>query len=158
MLFTYDELIHFLLHARHRTYASERDQVSVAPLLAGSKQLEYREAPFFYREIYFGVNGFVGQELVCFRERPVWSMCYSGRISPEITNRDEIKQIYDFLCETLRKVSYERPFRGPQMNHAGLLRYLDATHGDIASFHGEEMILRGGKQAYQLHYAGGILQ
>lgn len=156
-LFTYDELIHFLLHAKRHTYAGQSDEASVAPLLPGAKQLEYYEAPFFYRDIYFGMASFVGQETVYFRERPVWAMSYAGGVLPEISSSDEIHRIYTFLRQVLRLVTYERPFRGPQRHHAEPYRYLDSTQGDIARFRGEEIILRGSKRVYDLRYAGGIL-
>ncbi|MEO7021662.1 MAG: DUF5680 domain-containing protein [Ktedonobacteraceae bacterium] len=157
MSFTYDELIHFLLHAKRRTYAGQGDNASVAPLLLGSKQLEYREAPFFYRDIYFGMTSFVGQEVVYFRERPVWSLNYAGGVTPEITERDEVHAIYAFLQQTLQLVTYERPYRGPQRYQTNLYRYLDANQGDIIRFHGEEMIMSGGKRVYELRYSGGML-
>lgn len=156
-LFTHDELIHFLLHAKRRTYADQGDEASVAPLLPGSKQLEYREAPFFYRDIYFGIAFFVGQETVYFRDRPVWAMSYTGGIISEITDPGEIRRIYVFLRQALQLVAYERPFRGPQTHRAGPYRYLDATQGDITRFRGEEMILSGDKRVYELRYSGGIL-
>lgn len=157
-LFTDDELIHFLLHAKRRTYAGQGDDASVTPLLPGSKQLEYREAPFFYRDIYFGMISFVGQEVVYFRERPVWSMSYSGGVSPEITERDEVGRIYAVLQQALQLVAYERPYRGPQVYHVDPYRYLDNTQGDITRFRGEEMIMRGGKRVYELRYSGGLLE
>lgn len=157
-LFTHDELIHFLLHAKRRIYAGQRDEASVAPLLPGSKQLEYREAPFFYRDIYFGMAFFAGQETVYFRERPVWTMSYAGGITSEITNHDEIQRVYSFLRQALQLVAYERPFRGPQTYRAGAYRYLDATQGDIVRFRGEEMILSGEKRVYELRYSGGMLR
>ena len=45
----------FLVEAKRRTYAGLDDDATIAtPLLAGSKQLEYREADLGYRDIYFG--------------------------------------------------------------------------------------------------------
>ena len=156
--FTHDELIHFLLHAKHRTYAGQGDDASVTPLLPGSLQLEYREPPFFYRDIYFGMASFVGQETAYFRERPVWSLSYAGGVAPEISVRDEVRAIYAFLRQALQLVTYERPYRGPQFYHAGSYRYLDASQGDITRFHGEEMIMSGGKRVYELRYSGRMLE
>jgi Domain of unknown function (DUF5680) len=157
VLFTHDELIHFLLHAKHRTYAGQNDEASMTPLLPGSKQFEYREAPFFYRDIYFGMAYFSGQEVVYHRDHPVWSLNYTGGVISDITNPAEIRRIYAFLREALRLVAYERPFRGPQMYRDGQLRYLDATQGDITRFQGEEMILQDNKRIYSLRYSGGLL-
>lgn len=156
--FTHDELIHFLLHAKRCTYAVQGDNASVPPLLPGSLQLEYREPPFFYRDIYFGMASFVGQETVYFREHPVWSLSYAGGVVPEIHTRNEVRAIYAFLRQALQLVAYERPYRGPQFYHADTYRYLDASQGDITRFHGEEMIMSGGKRVYELHYNGGMLR
>ena len=61
----------FLRHAKLATYAAQGDDASVAPLLGGSKQLEYRDGDWLYRDIYFGMLRFVGQEVVCEADRPV---------------------------------------------------------------------------------------
>lgn len=156
-LFTYDELIHFLLHAKRQTYAAQDDEASAAPLLSGSKQLEYYEAPFFYRDIYFGMASFVGQETVYFRERPIWAMSYAGGTLPTISDPHEIHHIYTFLRQALQQVVYERPFRGPQRYHVDPYRYLDSTQGDITRFRGEEIIMNGDKRIYELRYAGSLL-
>ena len=156
-LFTTDELIHFLLHAKRSTYANQGDEASVVPLVPGSKQLEYYEAPFFYRDIYFGMTTFAGQETVYFRERPVWAMSYAGGILTESTRPDEVHQVYAFLRQALQLVAYERPFRGPQTYRSGSYRYLDTTQGEIARFRGEEMIMSGNKRVYELRYAGNTL-
>jgi hypothetical protein len=57
-------LLAFLLRAKRRTYALLGDAASVTPLLPGSRQLEYREDPLLYRDVYFGLRSFVGQETV----------------------------------------------------------------------------------------------
>jgi len=156
-LFTYDELIHFLLHAKRQTCAGQSGETSAISLLPGSKQLEYYEAPFFYRDVYFGMASLVGQETVYFRERPVWAMSYAGGVLPESSSPDEIRRIDTFLRQVLQLVTYERPFRGPQRHHIDPYRYLDSTQGDIARFRGEEIIMRENKRVYDLRYAGGIL-
>jgi hypothetical protein len=40
----------------------------VTPLVPGSKQLEYRDGEYLYRDIYVGMAYFVGQEVVFHRE------------------------------------------------------------------------------------------
>ena len=68
----------FLVEAKRRTYAGLDDDATVAaPLLAGSKQLEHRAPPYAYRDIYFGMGFFVGQETVSRDDRVIWSMSYS---------------------------------------------------------------------------------
>jgi len=76
------ELAAFLHAAKFATYATQGDQASVTPLLPGSKQLEFRNGDFFYRDIYAGLFYFVGQEIAYFRDTPVWSMSYAGGMLP----------------------------------------------------------------------------
>lgn len=61
-LFNLLELARFLAVAKRDTYAAQGDEASVRPLLAGSKQLEYSEGPFHYRDIYFGLRSFPGSK------------------------------------------------------------------------------------------------
>lgn len=155
--FTYDELIHFLLHAKRQTCTGQGDEAPVAPLLPGARQQEYYEAPFLYRAISFGLASFVGQETVYFRQRPVWAMSYAGGVLPTISHPEEVRCVYAFLHQALQLVTYERPFRGPQRYHADPYRYLDSTQGDIARFRGEEIIVRASERIYDARYAGGLL-
>jgi hypothetical protein len=69
-----DAFLHFLLAAKRSTYANQGDEATVTPLWPGSKQLEFREGDFSYRDVYIGMAYFAGQEIVMHREQPVWSM------------------------------------------------------------------------------------
>jgi hypothetical protein len=155
--FTYDELIHFLLHAKRQMCAHRGNEVGRPSLLPGSQEIEYYEAPFFYRNVSFGTNYMVGQETIYFREFPAWSMSFCGGVIPENIEAEETCLITDFLRQALPLVTYERPYRGPQFYHQGLYRYLDSTQGNIIRFRGEEIIVRGDKRVYELRYGGGIL-
>jgi len=110
------ELAAFLVEAKRRTYAGLDDDATVAtPLLAGSKQLEHRAPPYAYRDIYFGMEFFAGQETVSRNDRVIWSMSYSGGARPEIADRYTILAIYKFLRRALLGVSVEEPLRGPRL-------------------------------------------
>jgi hypothetical protein len=152
-------LVDFLLEAKRRTYAGLDDDATIAtPLISGSKQLEYISGDMSYRDIYFGLAYFVGQEVVAVKHRPVWSMSYAGGTLAEIAARDEILAIYGFLRKALLHVSAERPFRGPAQFEDGLYRYANTLDGAFAAFRGTEEILREGKRVYTLHYSGGLLR
>jgi hypothetical protein len=91
-----DAFVGFLLQAKRATYAAVGDDAAVAPLVPGSKQLEYRAGDYLYRDIYLGMPFFVGQEVVAHRDRPVWSMSYAGgmrRPSPDA----DARAVYAFL-------------------------------------------------------------
>src|SRR6202048_2184111 len=77
-----EQFVDFLLEAKRTTYAGQGDEATVTPLVTGSKQLEYRDGDYLYRDIYFGMAYFVGQEVVFHRELAVWSMSYAGGVMP----------------------------------------------------------------------------
>jgi len=150
----------FLVEAKRRSYAGLDDDATVStPLLAGSKQLEHRAPPYAYRDIYFGVGFFVGQETVSRDERVIWSMSYSGGARAEIADRDSFLAIYKFLRQALLGVSAEEPFRGPRLFEQAGLVYRNEVEGELDRFHGVERISRGdGTPLYELRYCGGLLR
>ena len=153
-----DLVLDFLIRAKQHTYAAQGDEASVNPHLAGSRQLEYREGSFFYRDIYFGNRYFVGQETVYYIEQPYWAMSYSGGVEPNIDNVDEVRKIYAFLRMALRKVSREHIVRGSEWFVDGDYRYENHTAGEVESFYGTELIRIGDQVVYTLRYSGGILR
>ena len=120
--------------------------------------MEHRADDLLYRDIYFGMGFFVGQETVQANERVIWSMSYAGSVSPGITERKQLLAIYAFLRKALLAVADERPFRGPAQFRDGDFRYINNSQGDIAEFHGEEQIHRAGSKVYGLRYQGGMIR
>ena len=150
----------FLVEAKRRTYAGLDDDATVAtPLLSGSKQLEHRAPPYAYRDIYFGMGFFVGQETVSKDDRVVWSMSYSGGVRPEIRDRETFLAIYKFLRQALLAVSIEQPYRGPRLFEQDGMVYRNDVEGALDRFHGVETIARqDGTPLYDLRYSGGLLR
>jgi Domain of unknown function (DUF5680) len=110
---SHEALVNFVLQAKRHTYASQGDEASLPPLLAGTKQLEYRDGLFFYRDIYVGTAYFVGQEIVSHQNHPVRSMSYAGGVVPTVTEQAEIRVIYACLRLALRQSTVDQPYRGP---------------------------------------------
>ena len=135
------ELSAFLVEAKRRTYAGLDDDATVTnPLLNGSKQLEHRASPYAYRDIYFGMSFFVGQETVSKDEKVIWSMCYSGGARPEISDRTKLLSIYAFLRQALLASTLDKPYRGPVSFSVGDMTYLNSVEGALDRFHGNERI------------------
>jgi hypothetical protein len=152
-------LCEFLIEAKRRTYAGLDDDATIsAPILPGSKQLQYREGDLSYRDIYFGFSFFVGQEAVQVGLPVIWSMSYAGGVSADITDHDEVLAIYTFLRKALLAARADRPFRGPSHFENGGFRYLNMSQGNVAEFHGEEQIDRAGMKVYGLRYSGGSIR
>ena len=154
------DLAIFLVEAKRRTYAGLDDDATVAvPLLGGSKQLEHRAPPYAYRDIYFGMGFFAGQETVSRDDRVIWSMSYSGGVRAEITDRDSFLAIYKFLRQALLAIPAEEPYRGPRLFEQAGLIYRNEVEGALDRFHGIETIARqNGAPLYELRYGGGLLR
>ncbi|MBI5263171.1 MAG: hypothetical protein HY852_15280 [Bradyrhizobium sp.] len=149
----------FLVEAKRRTYAGLDDDATVStPLLPASKQLEYSAGNLRYRDIYFGMSFFVGQEVVCEDDQAIWSMSYAGGLRPGISDRKTALAAYAFLRKALLAISEERPFRGPAHFEDADHGYLNATEGSIEDFHGAEQITLRGQLIYRLRYCGGRLR
>jgi len=153
------DLAAFLVEAKRRTYAGFDDDATVAtPLLAGSKQLEHRAPPYAYRDIYFGMGFFVGQETVSREGRVIWSMSYSGGARVEIRDRETFLDIYKFLRQALLGVKVEQPYRGPPLFELDGMIYRNQAEGALDRFQGVETIARqDGTPLYELRYSGGLL-
>ena len=149
----------FLVAAKRRTYAGLDDDATISsPELRGSRQLDYGEQDLSYRDIYFGMRFFVGQETVQVGQHVVWSMSYAGGVAATVVDRNEFLSIYAFLRQALLAIRDDRPFRGPPQFENESFRYVNTSSGDVAEFHGEEQIHRAGIKVYGLRYGGGLLR
>jgi Domain of unknown function (DUF5680) len=151
-------LVNFLLRAKRHTYASQGDQATVPPLLPGSKQLEYLDGLFLYRDIYVGMAYFVGQEIVSYQNHPVWSMSYAGGVAPTVTDQAAIRAIYACLRLALRQGTVDQPYRGPAVVREGPFVYTNQSQGSMAAFWGHERITDDTQPVYELRYNGGVLR
>jgi hypothetical protein len=145
--------------AKRRTYAGLDDDATVStPLLSGSKQLEHQAGPYSYRDIYFGMGFFVGQETVSKDEKVVWSMCYSGGAKPDTSDRNTLLSIYKFLRRALLAGHIDKPYRGPDKLVEGDMTYRNCVEGTLVAFHGVEEVSSGGRTLFELRYSGGLIR
>ncbi|KAB8295638.1 DUF5680 domain-containing protein [Bifidobacterium avesanii] len=163
-----DGLIPFLLAAKRATYGAEDAGAAAetVPAFDGSRQLEYREGPWLYRDVYFGSRRFAGQETVLFDGAPVWSMVYAGGMTDtgERPGKgfDDSRRVYAFLRRALRLCDASHPYRGPARHEADGLVYVNEQPDvpESNSFRGRERILTrdadgtGEQCLYALDYAG----
>jgi len=146
------KLKEFLKRAKITTYASD-GKLSV--LEDGSKELIYEEKEFKYRDMYFGFNPFIGEEIVFKNNKAIWGMNYYGFISSNVVSA---KQVYEFLKKALRKVTDNQPYRGPGKLKEGEFEYTNNVRGSVDNFTGTEIIYYKGKEVYILNYYGGIIK
>lgn len=151
------QLAAFLAEAKRRTYAAQGDEAGVSPpLLPGSRQLEYRDLEWLYRDVYFGMVAFTGQETVLHDETAVWAMVYAGGLLPDAARPP--REVYAFLRRALRHVPPGRPYRGPAAFGEDDFAYGNQWDGGLERFRGVERITLAGRPVYELVYAGGLLR
>ena len=152
-----EALSHFLVQAKQQTYAGQGDDATVTPLLPGTRQLEYRERDFCYRDIYAGLVQFVGQEMVYHRDQPIWSMSYAGGLVDPSSASPSWRDVFAFLRTALLQVSDTSPYRGPRRVESGDYRYDHDSYGSFDAFWGEETVTQCDCLVYRLHYSGRVL-
>ena len=139
------ELISFLIRAKNKTYAGKgAESPSSRPC---SHDLQYSEGEYLYIDSYLGGECFSGEEAVWHKGLPVWSMNYTGRVTGEPFSGD-------FLKEALKRVTEEKPYRGPDVFEDGQWSYRCWSEGTPEWFQGCERICYQGKQVYDCVFFG----
>jgi hypothetical protein len=147
------EMLNFLLESKLHGYASAGER-SETKLDDGGKRLTYRSGEFLYKDIYYGNDPFIGEELVFKNGLAIWGMNYYGLVLDSSVPAGEV---YRFLQQAMRQVGAERPFRGPDVLQDGDWEYRDASQGTLERFSGEETIFFQRRLVYRLIYHGGRL-
>jgi len=148
-----NDLKKFLKEAKINTYASGGEEGELR-LKYGGKKFEYTKGDFCYQDIYYGFNPFVGEEIVFYQQQSIWGMNYYGKVIAEPVSA---KEIYLFLREALKKVSEDKPFRGPDNFNNGDFKYTNNVEGKVDKFTGEEEIFYKKELVYILNYHGGLI-
>jgi len=148
----FEKLKKFLVKAKINTYATDGED-NEETLLDGTKELEFKEGDFLYRDRYFGSNPFIGEEVVFYNGKVIWGMNYCGGVIFDVSS----EEIYVFLKKALRQVDKTIPFRGPKHFEDGKLKYINTVNGDIKKFDGIEEIFLNEKGIYKLIYHGVIV-
>lgn len=147
------ELGELLIKAKISTYASGGEGGGKI-LSDGSREFKFKENEFEYIDRYFGFNHFIGEEIVRQNEIVIWGMNYYGGIISEII---PAKDIYQFLQSALKRITEDRPFRGPNNFQKDNLKYINKINGTVEKFEGQEVILCGEQMVYELNYHGGLV-
>lgn len=145
------ELEKFILVARTKTYAAAINKSE--SILSGSRQYEYSEGEYLYRDIYYIGNGlFPGVEVVYYKERPVWSMTYFGDFS-KMTEEQADKTLRRALIDLWDKT---RTYNYVEKDYDSY-RYICDGNGTIDELKGRESILIDDKEVYFFDYQGGFI-
>ncbi len=149
-----EALEQFIIRAKQQTYVGGGKKL--LPYRLGSKDLQFADGDWTYHDSYLGESDFIGQEIVYYQHRPVWGLNYFGVIlKPEHITSDQAGQM---IMKSLTHLYSEDRFLGGFTYSDGPLTYVDASEGDVHSFHGKEYITLNGEVVYELVYHGGILK
>ncbi len=151
------DLQHFMARASKATYASGGGQVEAQR--KGFKELEYSEGDWYYRDSYTGSLRSWGQEVVYYKEKPVWICSYGGGMQPDVMDSTYANQTFGFLKQALLAGNKEQNFqpRGPQDFSDGEWAYRCEIQGDIATFTGHEYISQNDKIVFTHDFVGGLV-
>jgi len=148
-----DQLHDFILAAKAATYVGGGSPVeSCRP---NSHDLTYTQGDWVYLDSYFGGSSFIGEEVVYFKDQPVWGMNYHGYLlKPEKFTAAEAGKM---IKASLSGMYAEGRFLGGWEHRQGDLTYRDTSTGDLTRFTGREWIDRAGERVYELIYHGGVI-
>lgn len=142
----------FLVRAKRNTYAG--NGVLSAPSRPNSKDLHYEEGDLLYIDSYFGSMDFIGEEMVCENNVPVWGMNYYGKmLIPDIP-----EGFSRCLKSALKAIPVEYPFRGPAVFEHEEFTYKCFWQGSLSDFIGNEEIYLDETCIYKLSFRGGYIK
>ena len=79
-----NELRNFIIYAKKRGYANSSEATEVIKYeKSGAKKIIVRNGDWEYTDKYVGISNFIGQEIVYYKGKPVWSMTYHGRLNAD---------------------------------------------------------------------------
>ena len=152
-MYTECGLYEFILRAKNNTYAGDGERC--ISTRKSSVDMEYIEGNLCYHDTYFANVDFSGQEAVYYKDRPVWTMVYYGKVTrPDMVSASEIGAM---IKESLSMMYIEGRFLGGFSYQKDNFCYIDRNEGEFSYFHGTEVIFKDGIPVYELKYTGGTL-
>jgi hypothetical protein len=147
------QLCEFLVNAKKAGYASG-DKTKKIKEKNKSKTITFKSGDWMYYDNYFGGEPYGGEEVVFFKDKPIYMMVYYGLVSEKINN---FKEVYKFLQEALTLILKDKPFRGPKKYKRDNYTYENKFVGKVTNFSGIEVITLKGKKIYEARYIGGLV-
>lgn len=166
MDFTLKKLNEFLGKAALATYAGGAGNVDPSTpgfvsRFPGFKELDYKEGEFSYRDSYTGFFRSAGEEVIFYKENPVWTQHYYGGVEPKFLNNEKFaNETFTFLKKALSFGEKSAAFqpRGPKEFTDGDWRYSCDWQGDITDFNGSEKIFYKKEIVFTHKFFGGLLK
>lgn len=158
-----EQLNQFLGRATLSTYACGGEEINPEKTglrFSGFKEFEYREGDFYYRDSYSGFFVSSGQEVVWYKNIPVWMQSYGGGMEPKFRKDEKLAhETFDFLKRALsqgEKINDFQP-RGMSGFKDGDWEYFCEWSGGLANFKGDEKIIYKSEVVFTHHFFGFII-
>ena len=146
-----DDLHSFIIQAKAATYVGNGAHIKSCRL--NSHDLEFHHGDYYYLDSYFGGTDFIGEEVVYYKDQPVWAENYYGKIlKPEMISAAEAGKM---LKASLSMMYTEQRFLGAFRHEVDDLIYFDTNEGTYQHFRGLEWIEKNNIRVYELFYHGG---
>jgi hypothetical protein len=149
----------FVGAASKATYAGGGGKVGT-PERSGFIELEYHDDNWCYRDSYTGFLRSWGQEVVRYKDKPIWVCSYGGGMTDSNMDEDIAEETFTFLKKVLLVGDKENQFqpRGPLEYIDGDWEYRCTVKGTIKKFKGHEAIRRNGKMIFTHDFFGGLVR
>lgn len=149
------QLIEFIVEASRNTYADPNAKTIETPYRPGCEEYLYESGDWRYLDSYAWKRDGGGEEIVYFKNVPVWVMNYYGYI----VGSPDTKLVYAFLHEALAKRHSILPVRGTAYTNPvlGLAYTIDFSRSELGNFIGIEHIHVHGTLVYEAHFHGGFV-
>jgi len=151
-----EQLRNFLFEANANGYAANENRI--LPQRPGFKELEYQKGEWYFRDSYAGWYMAPGQEVIYFKNTPVWTMAYTGGMKEE-WHKDEYftSETFKFLKEALLAMDKDKPYRGPMSFRRDEWWYISKIKGEIDDFIGNEKIYNNNRLVFEQNFIGGLI-
>ncbi len=148
-----EDLLAFIAKAHRNTFAAP-DEIRELykckkPRIPGHKEFCFDEEDWEYWDSYGDSLWAPGQEIISFKDIPVWRMNYQGR------TLGKGKEIFPFLRRALMNFSDDMPFRGPKKYQEDNKTYSFNLIGDVETFTGLESVTIDNKTVFYQNVMGG---
>jgi hypothetical protein len=151
-----EQLKKFLFNANANGYAANNQRIM--PQRPNFKELDYSEGDWYFRDSYAGWYMAPGQEVIYYKNKPIWAMSYTGGMKIEYHNNSKLaEETFNFLKESLLKMNPDKPFRGPTNYKRNEWCYIGKVKGDIKDFTGNEKIYYKNDLLFEQNFIGGII-
>lgn len=152
-----EELKQFKQNSSGHTYAGDGKEIT--PQRPGFIEMEYQEGDWYLRDSYTGHFQAPGMTVIYFKNKPVWTCAYSGKVVERFYS--QTKSIFIFLKKALRRKDLKKPgeipVRGPNDYRENNWQYTFNYEGDMKCFYGREKIFLGKEMVFFQDIIGGLV-